>query len=310
MEFTMHAEYSPSPLRAAYLGPEGAFSWVAALDYLAGPAARQAAANPIAVVACPDLPDVFQAVAEDACAIGFVPLENSLRGTVSQSFDLFLRHDVRIVAELYARISQCLLSREPSPEAIRVVYSHPQPLAQAGMWLRAKLPGIPLTAMESTAAAARRAAAETGAAAVGHRRLAQLYDLRILAEAIEDDADNWTRFVIIAGDRGEAFQAAPVCAQDCRTSLLFTLPDRPGALAAVLNCLADDAINMRKLESRPLPRPGGENWKYAFFADVECDLGAPAYAATLERMRARCAELRVLGAYACGPYMESAFSHS
>lgn len=306
----MNAFPLATPLRAAYLGPEGTFSYFAAHDYLHGH--MPARAGEAACIACPDLADVFEAVASGACLLGFVPLENSLRGTVGQSFDLFLQHDVTIVAELYARISHCLLGHENNLAAIRVVYSHPQPLAQAGGWLRAHLPGVPQVALESTAAAAQRAAAEPGAAAVGHWRLSALHKLHVLARAIEDDAANWTRFVIITRDRaacsalvapGTPPGSPPSSRDEHRSSLLFTLPDKPGALAAILNLLAEADINMRKLESRPLIRPGGENWKYAFFVDVECDMGDAAHAPVLEALRGRCETLRLLGTYPQGPYL-------
>lgn len=119
----------------AYLGPEGTFSYFAGVEYL-GHAARF---HP-----CGDIAQVFEEVSAGRCELGVVPLENSLQGTVGVSFDLFLKHEVFIQAELFSRISHCLLSNAPTLAAVRTVYSHPQPLAQCGGWLRAHLPNAGL----------------------------------------------------------------------------------------------------------------------------------------------------------------------
>lgn len=166
------------PQNVAYLGPEGTFSYFAGVEYL-GHAAQF---HP-----CNDLAEVFEEVASGQCELGVVPLENSLQGTVGVSFDLFLKHEVYIQAELFSRISHCLLSNAPSLAAVRTVYSHPQPLAQCGVWLRAHLPGAALVPVESTAAAAQRAAAQPDAAAIGHGKLADLLGLGVLARRIENE---------------------------------------------------------------------------------------------------------------------------
>ena len=290
-----------APLKTAYLGPEGTFSHFAACAFLEHVETE--------LISCPDLPAIFEAVDKGLCQVGLVPLENSLRGTVVQSFDLFLRHPVAIAGELFEPISHCLLGGTAGTmDEVRAIYSHPQPLAQCSDWLRATLPAASLLAVESTAAAACKALEAPGAAAVGHIGLADIYGLTVLARAIEDEPDNLTRFVAIIKEADPELAAA-VLPPDCRqaprerTSLLFTLSDKPGALAAVLNCLAEASINMRKLESRPLRGKAGENWKYTFFVDVECDMTAPAYAPALGRLCACVTMLRVLGSYPQGPHL-------
>ena len=294
------------PQKVAYLGPEGTFSYFAGVEYLG----RAVDFQP-----CRDLHDVFRAVHERQCELGVVPLENSLQGTVGQSFDLFYKYPVHIQAELYSRISHCLLSSVDSLAAVQRVYSHPQPLAQCDGWLRTNLPGVSLIPVESTAAAARRAAGEPGSAAIGNGSLADMLPLRILAQAIEDEPGNWTRFVIIgaavereAGPLGTAIQATSPAVQPVpgptgadKSSLLFTLPDKPGSLAAVLESLARHRVNMRKLESRPLK---GECWKYVFFADVESDLQSEQHAALVEELRHICNTFRILGSYPTGPQLD------
>ncbi len=286
------------PQNVAYLGPEGTFSYFAGVEYLG----HSAIFHP-----CNDLAQVFEEVSGGQCELGVVPLENSLQGTVGVSFDLFLSHEVHIQAELFSRISHCLLSHAASLAEVRTVYSHPQPLAQCGGWLRAHMPGAALVPVESTAAAARRAQGEAGAAAIGNGKLADLTGLSILARRIEDQAGNWTRFVII-GPRAARAQLGgnmrtplPGHTGADKTSLLFTLPDKAGALSAVLDLLARHGINMRKLESRPLR---GQCWKYVFFADVESDLEAPEHAELLDKLREVCTSFRILGCYPTGPQLD------
>ena len=285
------------PQNVAYLGPEGTFSYFAGVEYLG----RAARFRP-----CNDLAQVFEEVSGGACELGVVPLENSLQGTVGVSFDLFLRHEVFIQAELFSRISHCLLSNAASLAEVTTVYSHAQPLAQCAGWLRAHLPSAALVPVESTAAAARRAV-EPGTAAIGNGRLAAMTGLGILASRIEDAPGNWTRFVIIgptparAQPGGAVNTPVPGHTGAGKTSLLFTLPDRAGALSAVLSLLGTNGINMRKIESRPLR---GQCWKYAFFADVECDLEAPQYAEALHKLNDACTFFRILGSYPTGPQLD------
>lgn len=301
------------PQNVAYLGPEGTFSYFAGVEYLG----HAATFHP-----CADIAQVFEEVASGRCELGVVPLENSLQGTVGVSFDLFLKHDVFIQAELFSRISHCLLSNAPSLAAIRTVYSHPQPLAQCGTWLRTHLPNAGLVPVESTAAAAQRAAQSLGqspgqnpgqnsrqdaghAAAIGHAKLADLMGLGTLACRIEDEPGNWTRFVIIgpraAVQNGKMQSPQPGHGGADKTSLLFTLPDKAGALSHVLELLAGHGINMRKLESRPLR---GQRWKYVFFADVESDLEDPRHAGLLAQLGHACTGFRILGSYPMGPQLD------
>ncbi len=269
-------------LHVAYLGPEGTFSSVACLEYFG---------HSIAAEAMPTLADVFNAVERRDCEFGIVPLENSHYGTVGDTLDLFAVHDVHIKAEWISRIRLSLLSKERSLADVRTVYSHSQPLGQCAAWLRANAPSARQVSVESTAAAARRAAREKGTAAVGHAALAERLDLSVLFTGIEDYADNKTRFFIIGPgpykDEGRSCQ---------KSSIVFALADKPGSLASVLGMLAEAGLNMSKLESRPMR---GEQWKYLFFADLDSDINASPD--VLKAMREYCLRLRVLGAYAASP---------
>lgn len=273
------------PQRVAYLGPEGTFSYFAGVEFLG---------RSVEYAPMPDLHDVFRAVHAKEAELGVIPLENSLQGTVGPALDLFLSYEAFIHSEIFYRINHSLLSTVSSLSEVRAVYSHPQPLAQCGGWLRANLPTAKIIPTESTAAAARRVAEgrgqEQGAAAISHKGLGPLLDLNVLAQGIEDMPDNWTRFVIIG--------SAPTQqgAKD-KTSMLFTVPDKPGSLVTVLQLLAREGINMKKLESRPMR---SEKWKYVFFVDVECDLEQERYRQVLEELGHACHSLRVLGSYPAG----------
>lgn len=267
-----------SPVNVAFLGPEGTFSHLAA---------RAALGDLPSLEPKPDLPEVFRSVENGDCELGVVPLENSLQGSVGQSLDLFMRHKVLIKAESSFPIRHSLLSGETELGRVEKVYSHPQPLAQCALWLRTNLPHVPVFPLESTAAAAGKAFEEKGTAAIAHCDLAGSLGLHTLARNIEDHPGNRTRFVIIG--RTPADRPGTD-----KSSLLFTVTDKVGSLYSVLQCFAEHDINMLKLESRPLPE---ENWKYAFFADLQCDIYDDSHAGLLKELDHRCLSLRVLGSY-------------
>lgn len=271
--------------KVAYLGPEGTFSYFAALSYLGQSADFEAK---------PSFDAVFEAVGLRDVELGVIPLENSLEGTVGRSLDLFLRHEVFIQAELYCKISHALLSKGTELSKVEEVYSHPQPLAQCGGWLKAHLPMARVVPADSTAAAARRVLYNPRAAAIGHVKLSEMLSLNVLASRIEDLPDNWTRFLVIG-------PAETTSGNRDKTSVLFTLPDKPGALSAVLARLAVEGINLTKLESRPLR---GEKWKYVFFADLQCDLGNETFQGLLAGLRGELNSLRILGSYPAGPHLD------
>lgn len=284
------------PQKVAYLGPEGTFSHFAGLEYLG----HSASFHP-----CRDILQIFEEVCQGTCELGVVPLENSLQGTVGVSFDLFLKHEVIIEAELYSRISHCLLSNEENFQDISKVYSHPQPLAQCQGWLRSNLPNATLIPAESTAAAAKCAVSEPHSAAIGNCKLSNIHGLEILARRIEDEPGNWTRFVIIAlANNKNDVQPRPTPGGNSgadKTSVLFTVPDKPGSLSNILELFAKHNVNMRKLESRPMR---GQPWKYVFFADVESDLNDPMHGKLLEDLGHACNSFRILGCYPTGPQLD------
>jgi len=271
--------------KIVYLGPEGTFSYFAALHYFG----HSAKYSPKYV-----LEDVFRAVRRREAELGVIPLENSLQGTVGQSLDMFLKYQVYIQAEIFCKISHSLLSLSEELSNIEVIYSHPQALQQCSLWLKSRLPGVKIVPVDSTAAGAKMASENPKAGAIAHPALASSLGLNVLETGIEDVPENWTRFLIIGADE-------PPPGNRDKTSLLFTLPDKPGSLARILNLLAMENVNMKKLESRPLR---GEKWQYVFFCDVECDLSREQYTALLEDLKHSCHTLRILGSYPNGPYID------
>lgn len=273
------------PERVAYLGPEGTFSHFAAMAALG---------HSPEFLPQTTIGDVFAAVSGKRADLGIVPLENSLQGTVGQSLDHFQRHDVFIQAEISCRVSHALLSTATDLDAIDTVYSHPQPLAQCATWLKTHLPRARIIPTDSTAAAAALLAGKPQAASIGHVKLAAMHGLNILANPIEDLPDNWTRFFII-GPEDTKQQTRD------KTSILFTVPNRPGSLHQVLFHLAGEGINMTKLESRPIR---GEKWQYVFFADLQCDLSREEYRKLLATLKEHTHSLRILGCYPAGPQVD------
>ncbi|XPV75467.1 MAG: prephenate dehydratase [Desulfovibrio sp.] len=270
------------PERVVYLGPEGTFSYFAALENL-GHSAELMPKN--------NFEEIFRAVHEGEAELGLIPLENSLQGTVGQNLDMFRHYPVYIQAEVYYRISHGLLSKEKTIGAIKRVYSHSKAIDQCGNWLRTNLPYCERIPAASTASAVRRVSEKPeGAAAIGNTKLADMYDMNILADRLEDAPDNWTRFLVIG--RSPAKEGI-----SDKTSLLFTTPDKPGALADVLNTLAVNGINMTKLESRPAV---GEKWKYVFFADLECNLAGEGHEEVITQLAKICNTFRILGSYPAG----------
>ena len=264
-------------LRIGYLGPPGSFSHLAA---------RKKFGASVEYNELTDFPAIFDEVARGHVDYGLIPVENSTHGGVTASLDCFLETPVKITAEVLLQIHHNLLSRVPLPEITRV-YSHQQALGQCRRWLSAQLPQAPTVATVSTSEAARIAAREPGAASIGTSLAAQLYDVPLLFENIEDNPNNTTRFSVIARQNAKP-------SGDDKTSILFTTEHRAGALTDVLNVFRDHGLNLTRLAERPSQRM---NWEYYFFVDLEGHLESENVAAALEEARRHCLQLTVLGSF-------------
>ena len=266
------------PLRVAYLGPPATFSHLAAMERF-GLSARFLAMRSIA--------EVFAEVEKANADFGVVPVENSTEGVVSHTLDMFVDSGLLICGEVVVEATLHLLSNAESLADVRQIYSHPHALAEARKWLERNSPRIPVVETGSTGAAAETAASEPGAAAIASELAANLYGLRILQRRIEDHPNNLTRFLIIGR------KAAEPSAAD-KTSVLFSIKDRVGALYRMLKPFAEQQINLTKIESRPSKK---KVWEYIFYVDLEGHASEPRIQDALESLREECVFLKVLGSY-------------
>lgn len=277
-------------MRVAFLGPDGTFSDEA----LRASAGAVLGGADYERVPCATVYETVMAVHAGAVERAVVPIENSLEGGVAATLDALAgeAQDVRIAAEVVQAIGHCLIARAGVELAeVRRVVSHPQALAQCARFLRERLPRAESAASASTAEAVRQAAASAEpVAAVGARLSAELYGCRVLAEGIEDRADNLTRFVWLAP------AGAPPDGRPSKTSIVFwgAGDQSPGWLVAVLGELASRGVNLTRIESRPRRVRLGH---YMFFADLEGGAEDPRVAEALAALRARVETLRVLGSY-------------
>ena len=265
-------------LKVAYLGPEATFTHEAALRSFGSSIELE----PQITVA-----EVFARVEGGDVQHGVVPVENSMEGAVTHTLDELMNSPLKICGEVYLPVSQNLISSEASMKRVSLVCSHPMALAQAGSWLRRELPWASLEDVDSTAEAARRAADEPGAAAVGSVLAAGAHGLKVLARNIQDARANTTRFIVL----GREWAART--GKD-KTSVVFSVKDRPGVLKDALSAFAQEGINLTRIESRPSRKRA---WTYVFFADF---LGHPEedrVKRALESLEEHCPYVSLIGAY-------------
>ena len=267
------------PLVIAYLGPEATNTHAAALKKFGASVDYRP---------MPSLADVFTAVEKGEADYGVVPIENSTEGSVRDSLDLFVETPLKIVAELQTEIEHTLLSHEPLAK-IKRVYSKDQALAQCRRWLQRHLPHAQLVDVDSTALGVQRAAKEKGAAAVGPRLAGERYGVPAVAQRIQDQKNNTSRFGILGRE-----PSGPSGGGHDKTSLLVSLHHEPGALLRALQPFDRRKLNLTRIESRPSRlRP----WDYIFFLDVGGHYEEPAMQAALKDLRRHCPLVKWLGSY-------------
>ncbi|HTV23280.1 MAG TPA: prephenate dehydratase [Polyangiaceae bacterium] len=243
---------SPNKPRIAFLGPLGTFSYEAVIAHFGGD---------VEPVASPSIPAVFENVARGDADQGVVPIENSIEGGVNFTQDTLLETQLSLCGEIMVDVEQCLLSNAVERSRIERVYSHPQGLAQCRKWLARNLPNATLVPTASTVQAAHLVAGDATAAAVASRLAARLAGVTVVEGAIQDQASNVTRFVVL----GSAEQRTRPTGND-KTSLVFSTRDERGALVRALTLFDRAGINLCRIESRPRT---GEAWQYVFFVDLE-----------------------------------------
>ena len=265
-------------LKVAYLGPEATFTHEAALRSFGSSIELE----PQTTVA-----EVFARVERGEVEHGVVPVENSMEGAVTHTLDELMNSPLKICGEVYLPVSQNLISSEPSIGRIELVCSHPMALAQAGSWLRRELPGAGLEEVDSTAEAARRAASEPGVAAVGSVLAAGAHGLTVLARNIQEARANTTRFIVL----GREWAART--GKD-KTSVVFSVKDRPGVLKDALSAFSDEGINLTRIESRPSRKRA---WTYVFFADFRGHPEEKGVRRALASLEEHCPYVGLVGAY-------------
>ncbi|MGB5165305.1 MAG: prephenate dehydratase [Woeseiaceae bacterium] len=269
------------PLKIGFLGPEGTFTQTAVFKHFG---------HSVRAIPFHSIDEVFQEVESGAADFGVVPIENSTEGSVNNTLDMFLTSPLKIGGEIELRIEQHLMGSMTGLDNIERVCAHEQSLAQCRGWLREYLPHVELIGMSSNAAGARRARDESGTAAIGPEVAADVYDLKVLVNNIEDRADNATRFLVV----GRKLLAAS--GKDKTTILVSTSDTAEGAgvLHDLLKPLAEHGISMTRIESRPSRR---RNWDYVFFIDLEGHAAESPVADALAELESSSSLFRVLGAY-------------
>jgi len=271
-----------SPIRVAYLGPVGTFTEQAALQFFGAS---------IEHVPCASIDEVFRATAAGSASYGVIPVENSTEGMVSRSLDLLLNSPLHIVGEVSLMVKHNLLRLSDSLENIEVVFAHPQALAQCQGWLNTHLPNVERRAASSNAEGARLATTNPAWAGIASERAASQFALHTAAHAIQDDAFNRTRFAVIC--LPQTLPAPPASGKDC-TSVVVSVPNRPGAVHDILVPLKNHGVSMTRFESRPA-RSG--QWEYYFYIDLQGHPAQESVKAALADLQQLCAFYKILGTY-------------
>ena len=273
------SEAGKKKLKVAFQGERGAYSESAVYSFF-GDAAE--------VKPCRDLTEVFENVDKQEVPVGVVPVENSLEGSVNQTYDLFLTHNLKVSGEIIIRISHCLIANpSTSLEAVKTVYSHPQALAQCRSFLERL--GSDLIPTYDTAGSVKMLQEKglKNAAAVASEKAAEIYGMKILAREIEDTPTNYTRFFVISKED------AAMTGND-KTSIIFAAKHKPGALYHALEEFEKRNINLTKIESRPTKQ---KPWEYNFYLDFEGHRTEENCAEALKALEKKAAFLKILGSY-------------
>jgi chorismate mutase / prephenate dehydratase len=266
-------------VKVAFQGERGAYSESAVYTYFGDDAE---------VKPCRDLTEVFESVDKQKVPVGVVPVENSLEGSVNQTYDLFLTHNLKVSGEIIIRISHCLIANpSTSLEAVKTVYSHPQALAQCRSFLERL--GSDLIPTYDTAGSVKmlKEKGRKDAAAVASEKAAEIYGMKILAREIEDTPTNYTRFFVISKED------SPRTGKD-KTSIIFAAKHKPGALYHALEEFEKRNINLTKIESRPTKQ---KPWEYNFYLDFEGHRTEKNCAQALKALQEKAAFLKILGSY-------------
>lgn len=268
------------PLKIAYLGPRASFTHLAALKRFG---------SQVEYVPLDSIADVFLEVERDAADYAVVPIENSIEGAVSHTLDMFVDADLKICSQIILDVSHNLLANS-ALDKIRRIYSNPQVFGQCRIWLQENLPRVERIEVSSTTRAAQIAKKEKYSACIASTLAARVYQLKVLAADIEDSPHNVTRFLVI----GKTDVPKTSCD---KTSIMFSIKDRVGALHDMLMPFKKYRINLTKIESRPSKKKA---WDYYFFVDLEGHRDEPRVKKALLELETKCTFLKILGSYPIG----------
>ena len=267
-------------LKVAYLGPKGTYTYGACLKHFG---------NKILLGAVNSIPEVFEEVEAGTFDYGVLPIENSSEGAVTHTFDCLMNSGLIICQEIEMKIEHLLVcSPKGNLENIKMVYSHPQALAQCRKWLRSNLPHANQITSASTVLAVEQMLKEKDSAAIASTHAIEQYDLKILDRAINDRSCNTTRFLIL----GRKIESEPT--GNDKTSLMLAQENKPGSLVKILLPFADENINLTRIESRPDP---GKIWHYVFFVEMDGHLQESKIQAVLDTLEKQGVSVKVLGSY-------------
>lgn len=265
-------------MKVSFQGEPGAYSEQAVFNYF----------GKVETVPCESFDAMFDAVVSGKSDAALAPIENSLAGSIHQNYDLLLRHDLHIVGEYFLRVQHCLITNPGvKMEDIKKAISHPQALGQCAGYLRSH--GIKAEQVYDTAGSVKMLK-ESGArdvAAIASKRAAELYGMQILQEGIEDNPENYTRFLAVGRE-------SIVPTNEAKTSIVFTLKNMPGALFKAMSVFALRDIDLTKIESRPLQ---GKPWEYLFYIDLIGSTSDDVTKRALDHLGEYAVTLRVLGSY-------------
>ncbi len=264
-------------LKIAYLGPQFTFSHLASLRKFG---------SRVGYVACESISDCFTEVERGRCDFSVVPIENSIEGAITHTLDMFVDSDLKICAEILLEIEHNLVSRDGRAR-IRKIYSRPEVFSQCRLWLESNLPRAELIPVSSTTRGAEIAAGEKNAAAIASELAARHYRLDVVAPSIEDSPHNVTRFLVIG-------KREPKPTGEDKTSIVFSIKDRVGALYSMLLPFKRNRINLNKIESHPSKKKA---WDYYFFVDLEGHHEDKKVKKTLAQLDRECPFFKVLGSY-------------
>lgn len=275
----MAATKASQGIFVAFQGEPGAFSEEAAYKYFG---------FEITTKPCESFDEVFNAVEKGDAGYGIVPIENSLEGSISRTYDLLLDSKLKVCGETELRIIHYLIANQAATlDSIKKVYSHPQALGQCRNYL--KRFNFELVPAYDTAGSAKmvKQIGSMEVAAIASARAADIYEMKIVAREIEDNPGNFTRFFILAE------HDSPPTGKD-QTSIVFSVPHKPGSLFIFLDMLVENKINLTKIESRPTRRKA---WEYNFYLDFEGHHDDPGIKEVLHKVEEKAIFVKVLGSY-------------